>query len=155
MIAAGAVTTAKLAANAVTSTKIATEAVETADIKEEAVTSALIAANAVTGSRLAGASAAPAKPAEGAVTVAVVSPGRKVSAALTGNAAKKGFAIKHNLNTRLLVVSIQKVEAGEPGPVEPLVAATVEVKPLSANEVEVIFVVAPGAGTELFVTVIG
>ena len=154
---------ADLAKEAVTAVKLGAEVVETAKIKLLAITEALLGAEAVSEAKikkgavsavkLAAPTAKPAKPAEGAVTVAAASPTRKASAAIVGNGAKKEWTIEHNLETRLVEVTVQSSEAEEPSEVEP--AANYKVKAISAKAVEVVFTTAPAAKALLYVTVVG
>jgi len=163
VIGAESVITVDLAKEAVTAAKLGAEVVETAKIKLLAVTEALLGAEAVSeakikkgavsATKLAAPSAKPAKPAEGAVAVAAASPTRKVSAAIVGNGAKKEWVIEHNLETRLVEVTVQTGEAEEPGEVEP--SASYKVKAISAKSVEVVFTTAPAAKALLYITVVG
>ncbi len=107
----------------------------------------------MTVAKLAAPTAKPAKPAEGAITVGVASPARKVSAAIVGNGVKKEWAIEHNLETRLVEVTVQVSQGEEPGEVES--SANYKIKAISAKSVEVVFTVAPAAKALLYITVVG
>jgi hypothetical protein len=137
------VITADIAKEAVTSAKLGTEAVEAGKLKKEAVTAA----------KLAVPTAKPAKPAEGAIVVGAASPVRKVSAAIVGTGAKKEWVIEHNLETRLVEVTVQAGEGEEPAELE--AGAGYKVKAISAKSVEVVFTTAPAAKALLYITVVG
>jgi len=152
-LAPEAVETAKIKLLAITEVLLGSEAVGEAKIKKEAVSEAKIKKEAVTASRLAAPTAKPVKPAEGAITVAAASPARKVSAAIVGNGVKKEWVIEHNLETRLVEVTVQISAAEEPGEAES--AANYKVKAISAKSVEVVFTTAPAAKALLYITVVG
>ena len=126
-----------------TETKLKAEAVAEVKIKKEAVSESKIKKEAVTSTRLSLPTAKPAKPAEGAITVAAASPARKVAAAIVGTGVKKEWVIEHNLETRLVHVSVQISEAEEPTELES--PANYKVKATSAKAIEVIFTAAPAA----------
>lgn len=122
-----------------------------------AVTTAVIAAKAVTSEKLALPTAKPAKAAEKAVTVGAASPCQKVSFTLTGDGAKTTYTVKHNLETRLLDVEVQKAESEEPAEalLHGITGAAFTFKALSASEVEIKFSTAPGAAEQIFGNVTG
>ena len=107
----------------------------------------------MTVARLAVPAAKPTKPVEGAIQVGVSSPARKVSAAIVGNGVKKEWTIEHNLETRLVHVSVQLSEAEEPAEEES--TANYKVRAISAKSVEVVFTTAPAAKALLYITVVG
>lgn len=78
---------------------------------------------------------------------------RKSTFAIVGNGAKTKWSLTHHLDTRLVTISVQVGESEEPGEVES--SSNYKVKPTSSAEVEVVFNVAPSAGKEYFVTVVG
>ncbi len=61
--------------------------------------------------------------------------------------------IEHNLETRLVQVTVQTSEAEEPTELEP--SANYKVKAISAKSVEVVFTTAPAAKALLCITVMG
>jgi hypothetical protein len=107
----------------------------------------------VTVSRLALPSAKPSKPAEGAINIGAATPARKISASIVGNGVKKEWVIEHNLETRLVQVTVQTSEGEEPAEVES--PANYKVKAISAKSVEVVFTTAPAAKALLYITIIG
>lgn len=144
-----------LLAESVVSAAIAALAITEAKLGEESVAEKKIKNAAVTAGKMSAPAAKPAKPAEGATAGNTTTPAKKRTVALVGNGALKNFVIKHELGTRLLVVSVQKASGEEPGAIEPLVAAFAEFVPTAAGEGELKFVAAPGAGVQFFVTVVG
>lgn len=85
-LAAGAVTTAKLATGAVTANELAANAVTTAKISDGNVTNAKLAANAVNTTQIVNGAVTDAKLASGAVTTAKLATGAVDTAALAGGA---------------------------------------------------------------------
>jgi hypothetical protein len=118
---------------------------------------ASIATKAVTSAKLAAPTARPTKAAEKAVTVGAASPCQKVSFTLTGDGVKATYAVKHNLETRLLDVEIQKAEAEEPAEalLHGIIGAAFTFKALSASEVEIKFSTAPSPAEQLFGNITG
>lgn len=90
----------------------------------------------------------PAVPAEGATSAVSSGAARTKRFAITGNAAKTEWTVEHKLNTKLLIVSAQENEAGEPtSPIE------VDWVPSGAEKVIITFPVAPAKGTSYFITI--
>lgn len=149
----------------ITAAKLVLASIDAPQIKLLSLTAALIAKETLTGEKMANQTvttkqlgppaAKPAKQAEGVVLVTAVTPAQKVGFTLTGDAVKKAWKIKHSLETRLIQVAIQTAEAEEPGKITLETTALIEYKPISASEVEIIFVQAPSIGIQLFGTVIG
>jgi hypothetical protein len=97
---------------------------------------------------------APTKPAEGETNTGTAKiASRKTSFTITGNGVKAKWSLKHSLATRLVNVYVQKAESEQPGELELLTAY--KAKPTSNAEVEVTFSIAPAAGEEKFITVVG
>lgn len=96
----------------------------------------------------------PAKPEEGKVeTGPSRMAARKTTFAIVGNGSTSTWTLKHNLNTRLVTVTVQSAEGEEPGEIEP--PSNYKAKPSSTAEVKVTFNTAPAKGAEYFITVIG
>jgi len=144
-----------LAAGSVGAGALVAESVGAAALAKEGVSAEKIANSTIGAGKVAAAMPKPAKPAEGAETIGGVGVAKKRAFAILGNGVKTAWKLKHSLETRLLVFSIQSSEAEEPTTMEPLIATFVTIKAISASEVEVTFAVAPGAGKLVYVTVVG
>jgi hypothetical protein len=83
---------------------------------------------------------------------------RKTSFAITGNGVRTKWTLKDGLGTRLVDVSVQKMEETEtegsqPGELE--LPTAYKIKPISINEVQITFGTAPAAKEGKYITVIG
>jgi hypothetical protein len=164
------VETANIKANAITSAKIANEAVETTDIKAEAVTAPKLAKESVENEKIKNESVTNGKIAFNALIPSKVKPdekpvpsaeenkvvvgaaagiGRKIVAAITGNAIETKFKIKHNLETQTAMVTFLTATFEEP------VTMLAKSVAISLSEVEVTFTVAPGAKVVNYVVIVG
>lgn len=114
-----------------------------------AVGTTSLAAEAVTSAKLVKPTADPAKGAEKAVVVGAASPAQKVSAVVTGDGAKKEWAVTHNLNTNLIVVDAYSPET------EPKRVAIEVITAKSANEAVVTLTAALGAGVAGYINIVG
>lgn len=122
---------------------------KTTSLGTEGVTATNVAAEAITTAKLVKPSADPAKGAEKAVVVGTSSPARKISAVVTGDAAKKEWAVTHNLGTNLIVVDAYSPET------EPARVAIEKVVAKSANEAVITLTAALGAGVAGYLNIVG